>query len=259
MGTAAIQGAVWGARARDWADLNEPAWRLVFQTALTKAGVGSGTRLLDIGCGAGGALALARQLGAEISGLDASENLIAIARQRLPGARLELGEMEELPFEDSAFDVVTAINSLQFAGDPIRVLSEARRVLRTGGTGFALVWGRREDCELIAGTASAVFALVPPNPEAPAPLSWSEAGTVEGLMRQAGFRPKNAGDFPGALIMPDADTAVRAVLSASARVIQHAGESAAADAIRRTLPKFTQADGSVVWNNRFRWVSAVRD
>lgn len=259
LGTAAVQGAIWGARAHDWANLNEPAWNPVFQTVLKKAGVEPGTRLLDIGCGAAGALAMARQSGAQVAGLDASERLVAIARERLPGARVELGEMEELPFEDGIFDVVTAINSLQFAGDPIRALSEARRVLRPGGTMLAVVWGKRDDCELIAGTASAVFALIPPNPEARAPLAWSEAGIIEGLMREAGLHPRSAGDFPGKLTFPDAEAAVGAVLSASARAIQHAGESAVADAIRKTLPRFTRTDESVVWNNRFRWVRAVRD
>ena len=37
-GTAAIQGELWGARARDWAEINEPAWGDVFATAMDKAG-----------------------------------------------------------------------------------------------------------------------------------------------------------------------------------------------------------------------------
>ena len=83
---AAIQGELWGARANDWAELNEPAWRPVFEAVMERAGVAPGKRLLDIGCGAGGALVVARRRGAEVSGLDASANLVAIARERLPGA-----------------------------------------------------------------------------------------------------------------------------------------------------------------------------
>src|SRR2546427_9346029 len=82
MGTAPIQGALWGARARDWADLNEPAWRPVFEAAMDQAGVRAGTKLLDIGCGSGGALMVARDRGAEPTGLDAAANLVAIARER---------------------------------------------------------------------------------------------------------------------------------------------------------------------------------
>lgn len=74
-----------GVWARDWAELNEPAWRPVFEAALDVAELTSGKLLLDIGCGAGGALVIARRRGAEVTGLDASANLAAIARKRLAG------------------------------------------------------------------------------------------------------------------------------------------------------------------------------
>ena len=67
MGTATVQGELWGARAQDWADLNEPAWQPVFAAALQRAGVDPGNRIVDIGCGAGGALIVARQFGAEVA------------------------------------------------------------------------------------------------------------------------------------------------------------------------------------------------
>src|SRR5438132_12106126 len=157
IGSAAIQGELWGLRARDWAELNEPAWRPVFEVALDLAELTPGKHLLDIGCGAGGALVIARRRGAEVTGLDAAANLAAIARERLPGARIEIGEMEDLPFDGESFDIVTGINSFQFAGDIVNALAEARRVLRPNGTLVMLVWGRGDDCELVSGTASAVF------------------------------------------------------------------------------------------------------
>jgi SAM-dependent methyltransferase len=258
-GSAAIQGKLWGARARDWADLNEPAWRQVFEDAVRLAGAGPGKRLLDIGCGAGGALVVARERGAEVAGLDASANFVAIARERLPGARIEMGEMEALPFADQAFDIVTGINSFQFAGDIVHALVEAGRVLRPGGTLLMLHWGMRQDCEFISGTMPAVFALLPAGrPGAPPPRPLAEPGVIEALMREAGLVPKESGEFPAPLVAPDADTAVRIVLTGAARAIDHAGEEAVATAIRGTLPKFTRPDGSVVWNNRFRWVTATR-
>jgi SAM-dependent methyltransferase len=257
VGTAEMQGALWGARAEDFAEANEPGWRAVFDAALAHAGIHRGTRHLDIGCGAGGALVASRALGADVAGLDASANLVAIARRRLPRARIEVGEMEAQPFGDGSFDVVTAINSVQFAGDPVRALDEARRVTRPDGAVLILVWGRREDCELISITASAVFALLPPSPQGAAPpRPWAEPGVIENLMREAGLVPVEDGEFPGALEFPDAATATRAVLSASARAIAHAGIEAVTDVIAATLPKVTRRDGAVVWNNRFRWVKA---
>jgi SAM-dependent methyltransferase len=259
MGTASVQGDIWGSRARDWATLNEPAWRTVFETALRQAGAAPGKRLLDIGCGAGGALVIAAEMGADVAGLDAAPNLVAIARERLPGARIEVGEMEELPFADRSFDIVTGINSFQFAGDLVSALKEARRVLADDGTLLMLVWGKREDCELVSGTASAVFALLPPAPDARPPLPLAEPGVIEDQMRKADLSPTGSGEFAAPLSAPDVETAVRMVLSASARAIRAVGEERVADAIRKTLPPFTRPDGSVVWNNRFRCVTATPD
>lgn len=258
MGTANVQGALWGAHADDWSEVNEPAWRPVFEASLSRAGVQRGTRYLDIGCGAGGALVASRALGAEAAGLDASENLVAIARRRLPDARIEVGEMEALPFADGAYDVVTFINSLQFAGDPVRALAEARRVIRPGGSVLVVVWGRREDCALVSLTMPAVFALLPPAPSGGTPpRQWAEHGVIEDVMREVGLTPAEEGEFDGALSFPDSDTATRAVLSASARAIAHAGVDVVAGAVRATLPAVTNDDGSVVWRNRFRWVKAT--
>jgi hypothetical protein len=72
MGTAEVQGELWGASAADWATVQEPAWRPVYERVLDLAGVGIGISLLDIGCGAGGALMAAQRRGAAVAGLDAS-------------------------------------------------------------------------------------------------------------------------------------------------------------------------------------------
>src|SRR5258705_4696345 len=126
------QGALWGAEAADWAAIQERRAPVLWNAALDAAQVGPGTRVLDAGCGAGGAAVLAHERGALIGGCDASEPLLAIARERLPGTDLRLGELEALPFDDAAFDVVLAINSLQFTDDPARAARELVRVARPG-------------------------------------------------------------------------------------------------------------------------------
>jgi SAM-dependent methyltransferase len=261
MGTAQIQGELWGAKAKDWAELQEPAWQHIFQAAMAHAGVGLGIRLLDVGCGAGGALVIARKLGAEVAGLDGSENLVAIARERLPGTRIEVGEMEKLPFEDESFDVVTGINSFQFAADLAQALSEARRVCRRGGTVFMLTWGRREDCQLMTVTVSAVMALLPPPPPGSQPGPLLDEGAVEVAMRKAGLGPVETGEIAADLAFSDAETAIRANLAAGVNVkaARQVGEARVSDAIRATLPAVTRPDGSVVWSNRFRWTKAKRN
>jgi ubiquinone/menaquinone biosynthesis C-methylase UbiE len=131
--TACRQGELFGAGARDWADEQERMALSVWKAALEAAHVGRGTRLLDAGCGAGGACVLAADLGAELSGFDASVNMLTIARERLPTADFRIGELENIPFPNGQFDAVIAINSLQFAANPQLGAHELGRVCRRDG------------------------------------------------------------------------------------------------------------------------------
>ena len=74
----------WGRLARDWAYLMEPSFWPEFDQVLRDAGVGEGTRYLDVCCGSGLAAQMAGRRGAVVHGLDASQRLIAIAAARSP-------------------------------------------------------------------------------------------------------------------------------------------------------------------------------
>lgn len=260
MGTARAQGELWGARARDWAEVQEPTWRPVYEAVLAQARVASGTHVLDVGCGSGGALVVADELGAMVAGLDAAEALVEIARERLPAARIEVGEMEELPFADAAFDVVTSFNAFQFAGDVGRALREARRVCRHGGTVAMLVWGPKQECDLSRATFPPVLALLPPpSAAAPAAPPLSQPGAIEAIMEAARLQPTSSGDVDCDFTYRDVATAWRAISSAGGvvRAIRHAGEPAVRKAVEDTFGPFTRADGSVRLRNRFHWVMAT--
>ena len=84
-------------------------------------------RILDVGCGTG---FLTRHLRGDVTGLDASEAMLAVARDRSPNARFVRGDGLALPFEDASFDLVFTSH---FYGhltrdDRERFISEARRV-----------------------------------------------------------------------------------------------------------------------------------
>src|ERR1700723_4749452 len=98
------QGALWGIEARDGLEIQERKSPALWRPVLDLARVGAGTRMLDAGCGAGGASVMARERGAVVSGCDISESMLDIARERLPGADLRLAELGNLPFEDAEFD-----------------------------------------------------------------------------------------------------------------------------------------------------------
>lgn len=88
-------------------------------------------RILDIGCGTGNHLLSLTRFGVHLSGVDASGEMIEIARNRL-GNRCELkqGQAEDLPFSDNEFDIALLINTLEFLDDPLAAMKEAGRVAR---------------------------------------------------------------------------------------------------------------------------------
>jgi ubiquinone/menaquinone biosynthesis C-methylase UbiE len=90
---------------------------------------GLGERVLDIGCGTGNHLLMLNRIGLEVSGVDASPQVIDWARKRL-GHRstLKVGLAEDLPFEDNEFDFAVMINTLEFLDRPVDALREAGRV-----------------------------------------------------------------------------------------------------------------------------------
>ena len=91
--TAKVNGRLWGARGRDWAEIQEQSCLPVYHEILKRAEVGNTTRYLDVGCGSGMAAGLAAELGADVSGIDASEALLMIAKERLDSASFQLGDL----------------------------------------------------------------------------------------------------------------------------------------------------------------------
>ena len=106
-------GRAWGERAADWAYLIEPYARGANDALFDRTSVGPGTELLDIACGSGYAASVAACRGATVSGLDASEAMIAIARARTPAGDFRVGDMFALPFDDDHFDVHLSSQSMR--------------------------------------------------------------------------------------------------------------------------------------------------
>lgn len=90
-------------------------------------------RLLEIGCGGGLLLREVVESGSQATGLDHSEEMTRLARQRAPGAEVVVGSAEKLPFEDRTFTAVAMSIVFFFLSDPAAVLSECRRVLAGDG------------------------------------------------------------------------------------------------------------------------------
>ena len=95
--------------------------------------LGPGDRLLELGCGGGLLLRDALASGAVATGLDHSEDMVALARLRAPGAEVVLGSADALPFPGAAFSAAAMSIVLMFLHDPVAALRECRRVLEPGG------------------------------------------------------------------------------------------------------------------------------
>jgi SAM-dependent methyltransferase len=253
-GSAHRHGPLWGARARDWAEIEE-AQAPVYEEGLRRTGVGRDQRVLDVGCGSGVYLRMAADRGAAVSGLDAAEALIELARERVPEADLRVGDMQFMPFEDDSFDVVTGFNSFFFAADMTAALREAGRVAKRGGRVLVGVWGRPERCDLTpmleavrslrAEPAAASAAAGPP--------AFHEPGVLERIASDAGLAPELAYDVVTAMELPDEGTLVRRMLAPGGVIeaIQASGEAEVAQAIVESLAPKRRDDGSYLLENEW--------
>jgi SAM-dependent methyltransferase len=251
-------GRIWGLRAADWANIQEAQCSPAYHSVFDKAVVGSETRLLDAGCGAGMALTFAADLGASVSGIDASAALLDVARGRLPNAHLAHGDLEELPFEDNSFDVVTGFNSFQYAANPITALQEARRVTRPGGKVFVMTWGAPETMEATALVAALKPLLPPPPPNANGPFALSVPGKLEELAASAGLTPLEVFDVDAPWTYPDLATAQKGLGSSgvAAKAAEVSGQEALDAAHAAALAPFRQPDGGYRIRATFRVLMA---
>jgi ubiquinone/menaquinone biosynthesis C-methylase UbiE len=93
------------------------------------------TKVLDLACGDGLDMAYYRQLGAEVFGLDASEELVKIAQTCNPDCEIVVGDFtKELPYPDGFFDVVLCKYAIQTAEDMDPCFREVARILKVSGT-----------------------------------------------------------------------------------------------------------------------------
>jgi SAM-dependent methyltransferase len=165
-----------------------PAARLV-----THARVRAGQRVLDVACGTGVVALTAARIGARVTGVDLTPELLERARENSRIADMEIewheGDVEALAFDDAVFDVVVSQYGHMFAPRPDVAVAEMLRVLKPGGTIAFSTWPP----ELFVGR---MFALVgrylpPPPPGVSPPPLWGDPSFVRerlgAAVRDIGF------------------------------------------------------------------------
>jgi SAM-dependent methyltransferase len=254
------QRGLWGQRPRDWAELAEPQNTGLIDAALDGAGARAGASLLDVGCGSGLALERAAARGARVAGLDIAPALLAVAAERVPEADLREGGLDSLPFASAAFDVVLALNALQFAFDPRAALREIARVLRPGGRLAIAQFSAPERCES-TDLHLVMEALVPAEQHADhAPYALTAPGALEAAVAESELVIDSDRELPGDWRYDDQDQALRGLLCSGGgtRAIRLAGEDRVRAALAEGLVPFAQDDGSYLMHNHFRLVLAHR-
>ncbi len=145
------------------------------------AGVAPGQKLLDVGTGTGVVALTAARAGAQVSALDLTPELLAVAHENARIAGHEdiawtEGDAEQLPYPDASFDVVLSQFGHMFAPRPDVAVAEMRRVLKPGGRIAFATWPP----EHFVGR---MFAFVarhspPPPPGAAPPPQWGNPAII---------------------------------------------------------------------------------
>jgi ubiquinone/menaquinone biosynthesis C-methylase UbiE len=183
------QKAIWNEVARERDRLLTPRYIPLWERMLDVVGTGPGMRLLDAGCGSGGASAIAARRGAVVTSIDLSDQMIAVCREKteLTGCTFEVGSLEALPFEDASFDAVIASMVIHFCLSPVRALQELKRVLVTSGR-IAVSSPARPDLDM--AIAFQVAAELCPDEADDIRRMWlfAPAGKLVGILEAAEFR-----------------------------------------------------------------------
>jgi SAM-dependent methyltransferase len=225
-----------------------------------RALVGSGTRFLDVGCGGGGASVLAAERGAQVSGLDAAEGLIAISRERTPNSDFRVGDIESLPFDDEVFDAVFAANSVQYTEDRIKALHELGRVCTPEGRIVVGLFGPPEKVAFGA-IFKAVRDTMPEPPPGDGPFELSAPGKLEEMFEAAGLNVLESGEVDCPFNYPDYETFWRAQFAAGPfqGTLRDVSEEKLRSALRDAVEVFRLPNGGLlIQPNVFKYVVATR-
>ncbi|KFF99306.1 methyltransferase type 11 [Streptomyces scabiei] len=262
------------ARARDWAEIQERMLVPLYEAVHRRLDVGTGTRLLGLGCGSGLALLMAASRGAAVTGVDSgTPERTALARERLQteawatrarrgGARVVEGVPEDAARTpgDPLYNLVTAFEPIGcLAGDSegLGELLASATPLAERGTPVVLAgWGPPERC-----TTSAVLRVATKLAD---PLrsagSWRPAlrDDLEEVAQRAGLKPDGSGRVACPFGYANVDNAVRGLLSTGLfdAAIGATDQAQVDKELTEALHPHRRRDGTVWMPNVFRYLIA---
>lgn len=214
----------WGRRAVEFSTLSEPAACREYVAVHHRLGLADGDRLLDMACGAGLAIELARIRGATCAGIDASPRLVAVARHRSPHSDIRVGDMTALPWDAGSFDVVTSFRGVW--GTTPGAVEEAHRVLVPGGRLAMTVWGNVGKSPGAWMMAPFLWATEDKVEHQSDMVALGRPGVGEAFLDERGFDVAERFEIPFVFEFPDPQTYARglAATGPAYEAIQNIGE-----------------------------------
>jgi len=236
----------WSAVAEGWAELwgrfAEPAWTVV----LDSVDLRPGACVLDVGCGSGDLIAHLDQRGFSTAGIDPAPGMVALAGGRVPAADIRSGDAEDLPWPADTFDLVTAVNALQFADDTDHALAQLVRVTVPGGAVAVVNWAGSDLNDLDTVEASLAEATgEDPRPDGDLRMP----GALDRLLASGGLEIVSSGLVEVPWHAPDDDTLVRGILLGEDPETM----SELAPVVIAAAKEFRTADGGYLLLNHFRY------
>lgn len=150
-----------------------------------RLGLRPGVSVLDVACGNGNTAIPAARTGAEVTGVDIAPYLIEQAIERAAdsgvSAEFDVGDAEDLPYDDGIFDVVITMYGAMFAPWPEVVAQELKRVCRPGGLIAMANWTPQG---FIGQMFKTTGKHVPPPAGMPSPVLWGDEDTVRGRLAE---------------------------------------------------------------------------
>ncbi|MGF1427198.1 class I SAM-dependent methyltransferase [Kitasatospora sp. LaBMicrA B282] len=135
----------WARRSRTYDEGFGAMTAALHPALLDAAGVGPGLRVLEIGCGSGRLAALALSRGAEVVATDAVAEMVEVAAEALPAAKVLRAELPGLPFGDGEFDAAVGAFVINHVPDPPAAARDLARVVRPGGRVVLSCWDALAD------------------------------------------------------------------------------------------------------------------
>ncbi|GAA2226718.1 MULTISPECIES: methyltransferase domain-containing protein [Streptomyces] len=259
------------ARARDWSEIQERMLVPLYEAVYERLEVGPATRLLGLGCGSGLSLLMAAARGAAVTGVDASPERMALARERLlpeasgtrarPDTRLVDGSPRDAAQPGApGYTLVTAFEPIGcLAGDSeglSGLLAEATPLARRGAAVVLAGWGPPERC----ATASVMRVATKLAEPLRTSGAWRPAcrDDLEDVAQRAGLRPDGSGRVACPFGYADVDSAVRGLKSTGLfDAAMTATDQVQVDKeLAEALHPHQRQDGTVWMPNVFRYLIA---